>query len=81
LQPFEFRDRYTVEVRGLWRVEGDFMGGPFVSLTTVDEARNRVVTVEGYVFAPRYNKRNYLREVEAVVYSLDIAPPSEVKAP
>ncbi|MBU0764629.1 MAG: DUF4837 family protein, partial [Bacteroidetes bacterium] len=62
--------RYIAEIRGLWRVEGDYMGGPFISFSTVDEKRNRVVTVEGYVYAPKYEKRNYLRQVEAILHTL-----------
>ncbi len=69
-QPFTFNGNYTVELRGLWRIEGDFMGGPFVSISTLDAARQRVVTVEGFIYSPKYNKREYLRQVEAMVYSL-----------
>lgn len=68
--PFEHNGNYSVEMRGLWKVVGDFMGGPFVSLTTLDAARQRVLTIEGYVYSPKYNKRDYLRQVEAMVYSL-----------
>jgi hypothetical protein len=65
-------ERYVAELRGLWKMEkGVSMGGPFVSITTLDEERNRVVTVEGMVYASGYNKRNFLRQVEAIVYSLD----------
>ena len=64
--------RYVAELRGLWKMEkGISMGGPFVSITTLDEKRNRVVTVEGMVYAAGYDKRNFVRQVEAVVYSLD----------
>lgn len=65
-------NRYTKELRGLWKiVNGKAMGGPFVSITQYDEARQRIVTVEGFVFAPGHNKRNLVRRVEAVLYSLD----------
>ena len=50
-------------------MENGFMGGPFVSLTTLDKKRNRVVTIEGYVFAPKFKKRDYIKEVEAIIYS------------
>jgi len=69
-QAFKNRGNYAVEIRGLWKVEGDFMGGPFVSLTTLDLARKRVLTVEGYIYSPKYNKRDYLRQVEAMIYSV-----------
>ena len=64
--------RYVAELRGLWKMEkGISMGGPFVSITTLDEKRNRVVTVEGMVYAAGYDKRNFVRQVEAIVYSLN----------
>lgn len=69
-QAFTYKGNYTVEIRGLWKVNGDFMGGPFVSLTTLDLARKRVLTVEGYIYSPKYNKRDYLRQVEAMIYSI-----------
>lgn len=65
--------RYATELRGLWKMEkGISMGGPFVSVTTLDEKRNKIVTVEGFVFAAGFNKRNYLRQVDAIVLSLEI---------
>ncbi len=67
----KFNGNYASEMRGLWKVEGDFMGGPFISLSVLDASRRRVVTVEGDVYAPKNNKRNYLRQVEAIVYSME----------
>ena len=57
-------------LRGLWRIEGDYMGGPFYSLTVYDERSAELVTVEGYAYAPFFDKREYMREVEAIVRSL-----------
>ncbi len=65
-------EKYAAEIRGLWKMEeGVAMGGPFVNITSLDEKRNRVVTVEGFVFAAGHNKRNFMRQVEAIVYSFD----------
>jgi len=69
-QAFKHNGNYSVEMRGLWKMQGDYMGGPFVSVSTLDAARKRVLTVEGYIYSPRNAKRNYLRQVEAMVYSL-----------
>ncbi len=66
---------YAIEMRGLWVVEGDFMGGPFVNLTMIDTTRGRIVTVEGYVYAGKQTKRNFIRELEAIIYTADIAEP------
>jgi len=61
---------FAVETRGLWEVEGDFMGGPFLSYTTVDEARNRVVTIEGYVYSPNEKKALLLHQLDAIIHTL-----------
>lgn len=67
------RGRYTAELRGLWETRGDFMGGPFVSLTQYDEQRGRIVTVDGYVYAGKKDKRNYMRQVEAIMSTMKFA--------
>lgn len=74
--PFDFNilkhnGNYASELRGLWKVENDFMGGAFVSLSVLDASRRRVVTVEGNVYAPKNDKRNYVRQLEAMVNSLE----------
>ncbi|MFO7869694.1 MAG: DUF4837 family protein [Bacteroidales bacterium] len=65
-------DSYTVELRGKWRVENDFMAGPFISYTFVDTAHHDIFTIDGYVYYPNKNKRNYMRQVEAICRSTHI---------
>lgn len=70
---FRLEGRLWCELRGFWDVEGDFMGGPFVSYTTVDTETNRVFTIDGYVYAPDLNKprkRNYIRGIEHLLYTI-----------
>jgi len=67
---FKFKNNYAAEMRGLWKVENDFMGGPYINLAVLDASNNRVIVIDGYVYAPRFDKRNYLRQVEAMMYSL-----------
>ena len=67
---FRLERRLWCELRGFWDVEGDFMGGPFVSYTTVDTATNRVLTLDGYVYSPKLHKRNFVRGVEHLLYTL-----------
>lgn len=78
-QPLMFKNRYFGQLRGLWDVYTHPMGGPFISLTTIDEKRNRVLTIEGYVYAPKMSKRNYLRQVEALMLTFNVLEPSEDK--
>ena len=58
---------YVNELRGLWHMQGGFMGGPFINYTLVDEQRNRVICIDGYVYAPKFDKREFLREQEALI--------------
>lgn len=67
-----FNGRYSIETRGLWRLEGDFMGGPFVNYTLVDEKNNKVVILDGFLYAPDFKKRDYLRQLEALIKSLEL---------
>jgi hypothetical protein len=66
----DFNGLFAVETRSLWRLENDFMGGPFVSYTFVDERSNKVVTIDGYVYAPNKPKRDLLIQMEAIAHSL-----------
>jgi hypothetical protein len=62
---------WCAETRGLWKmINGEHMGGPFISLTRVDEINMRIITIEGFVFAPSKDKRNPIRQIEAMLYSL-----------
>lgn len=63
-------DRYCGVLRGLWRMQGDMMGGPFVSHARLDEENNRVVVAETFVYAPETDKRNYIRRAESALYTL-----------
>jgi hypothetical protein len=70
ISKFRFRDRDYMEMRGLWTLENGFMGGPFVTLVTRDEVNNRFVMIDGYVYAPRDDKRELIRQVEAILYTV-----------
>lgn len=64
-------DGRTVMIsRGLWEMRNDAMGGPFVSLSTVDSVNSRVIVAEAFVYAPGTNKRNLIRSAEAALYTL-----------
>lgn len=68
-----FNGKWAAETRGLWKMQnGVSMGGPFVALTVVDEVHQQILTVEGFVYAPSREKRNLLRQMDAMVYSLII---------
>lgn len=68
---------YAWLIKGLWQVENDYMGGPFVLNVVLDQKNNRVLYMMGYVYAPDGKKRNLLRQVESIVYSMNIDLPEE----
>jgi hypothetical protein len=66
-------NRYVVEMRGLWKIEkGISMGGPFMSLSTHDKKNQRILTIEGFVYAAGHNKRNFMQQLETILYSMTI---------
>jgi len=62
---------HFVEARGLWELENDFMGGPFISHSFFTPDGKDIIVLEAYVYNPRSNKRNFLRQVESIIYSFE----------
>ena len=63
---------FVQEVRGLWQMENDMMGGPFVSYSQVDTINNRVIVAEGFVYLPNKKKRELIRMLEASLQTLKL---------
>ena len=71
---------YATEVRGLWKIKnGEAMGGPYVSLSRLDQASGRVVTAETFIFAAGQKKRNALRQAEAILYTIKMRYENDTK--
>lgn len=63
---------YCIETRGLWRLieTTDRMGGPFVCYSMLSPDGKDIIEVIGFVYAPRFDKRDYLMQVEGICNSL-----------
>jgi phage pi2 protein 07 len=72
-----FKGMYAIETRGLWKTKGDFMGGPFVNYTVIDAPRQRIVVFDGYVYYPNKSKRNYIRQLEAIIWGAEFVDPGK----
>ena len=68
----EKQGTYCAVVRGLWEMEGDMMGGPFVSHACLDEKRQRVIVAEAFVYAPHTTKANLMRRAEASLWTFRV---------
>ena len=69
IEYIKFRGRDLVQTRGMWEVQNDFMGGPFVSHSFYSQDGSEIFVTEAFVYAPRFDKRQYLRQVESILYS------------
>lgn len=70
----EMNGRYTIQTNGTWTMVEDLMGGPFVNYTIYDEKQNRLYMIEFAQFAPRFPKRNFVRQFEAMALTFDANP-------
>lgn len=64
-----YKGRRFVQTRGYWEVENDYMGGPFVSHSFYSPDGSRIIVAEAFVYSPKFDKRQYLRQVESILYS------------
>lgn len=62
-----FVGNYAVEMRGLWKTANISMGGPFLGYALVDEELGRIYYIEGFVYSPGKNQREFMREMEVIL--------------
>jgi hypothetical protein len=62
----------AIKCGGWWNVVNDFMGGPFISYTVLDDKNNRVITLEGNLYGPNEVKLPALKELEVILNTLKI---------
>jgi hypothetical protein len=63
----EINNLKAIETRGHWNMKNDFMGGPYVNYSIIDKQNNRMVVVEGFIYAPAVDKRDYMVQLEAIL--------------
>lgn len=77
----DFLGRFGYEIRGLWHMVGyengrkvEYgMGGPFLLYAFYDEDTGRTYVLDGMVFAPGYEKREFLRQMEVIAHTFRTA--------
>jgi len=62
-----FNNKYAMEARGLWKTNNLSMGGPFISYVLVDEELDRVYYLDGFVYSPSKDQREFIRELETIL--------------
>ncbi|MCG9909930.1 MAG: DUF4837 family protein [Flavobacteriales bacterium] len=62
---------YCLITKGLWRIKEGFKGGPFVNLMTYNKKTNQIIMADGYVYAPEFNKKSYIHQIEAILRTVN----------
>ena len=65
---------FRAELRGLWELSNEPMGGPFVMQAFVNENTGMVMVAEVFTFSPeaQTNTRNLIRSAEASLYTISV---------
>ena len=64
-------DRKMLELRGCWEVARDYMGGSFTAYTIFEPETSTATVVIFALYAPEEAQRNLMREMEALIYTLE----------
>lgn len=72
---YDINGLYTREVRGIWEMENDFMGGPYATYMIHDKSANELIFIDTFVYAPGKSKRNMMLQLEYIVKTLTKATP------
>jgi len=71
---FEYTDNingmYTKEIRGVWEMTKDFMGGPFVAYQMHNKETNELIFAYAFVYAPGKAKRDFVQQLDFLVNSI-----------
>ncbi len=63
-------NNYALEARGIWEMENDFMGGPFISYLIHSPEKNELLFAQGFIYAPGEKKRDYMRYLEYLISTI-----------
>ena len=71
----KIKEYHRIIIMRHFRPDGDAIGStkglwPFVSYTTLDEREGELLTIDCYVYSPKYGKRNFLRPLEHLIYGV-----------
>ena len=63
---------YTLATKGLWTMKNDFLGGPYTAYAILDEEKQKIIYVEGFIYCPGERKRAHIFELEAILSGLEL---------
>ena len=66
----QINDHFTREWRGIWEMENDFMGGPFISYAIINQAKSKMLVIDAVFFAPGVRKRDLMQQIDHIAKSI-----------
>lgn len=70
-ETFRLNGNMAYETLGVWTMTHDAMAGPFTNLTVYDEDSGRLFMLEFAQFAPKYDKRRFVRQFRAMLRTFE----------
>lgn len=68
----QINGRDCLVMRGLWKMHGDKMGGPFVCYIFKDESNGGYIALEGFVYSPESKKKVYIHILESSINTVKL---------
>ncbi len=62
--------QYAMEVRGIWSMKNDFMGGPFISYVVQSPDKKSLIIATGFIYGPGKSKREWMQQLETVLRTI-----------
>jgi len=75
IQFTDINGNQTMIIEGLWKHDGNIAasgGGPFIQYSIVHPTRHTIVHISTHIFAPRFNKREYIRQIRAMLNTITL---------
>ncbi len=75
LEAFDINGNQAMKIEGLWKHDGNAAasgGGPFIQYSIVHPTRQTIVHISTHIFAPRFNKREYIRQIRAMLQTIQL---------
>jgi len=61
---------FALESHGIWEIEKDYMGGPFVNYAVLNSKTNELIIADGFIHAPGKDKRDHMQYLEHIFSSI-----------
>ncbi len=68
-----FDGHFVTEIRGIWELENDYMGGPFIAyLAPNPNKKDELILLLGFVYAPQKKKKPYIEDMEEIIRTVKL---------